>query len=223
MKAKCKICGAEYNAKSIHIKTGRSKFCSIPCKNKGHSIKMKGENHPRWKNRVWGVPVKCKNCGGDFMGAVSSIKNGRSVFCSLKCLGAWNSKYRTGENAAYWKGGRRKVICEICDNTFYLYPSQNGRFCSKECARKGTSGSNCHLWKGGITTKNHIDRTCREYKQWRALVFKRDSFACQKCGDSRGGNLNAHHIKPFAIFPELRFNVNNGITLCEKCHILEHK
>ena len=38
------------------------------------------------------------------------------------------------------------------------------------------------------------------------------------CGDNKGGKLNAHHIKSFADYPELRFEVSNGITYCEDCH-----
>ena len=31
----------------------------------------------------------------------------------------------------------------------------------------------------------------------RKKAFERDNFTCQKCDDGNGGNLNAHHIKPF--------------------------
>lgn len=83
-------------------------------------------------------------------------------------------------------------------------------------------GANCHLWKGGITPENRRVRTSLEYKTWRRAVFERDDFTCQMCGTRGGpGNpvvLNADHILPFAEYPDLRLDLNNGRTLCEPCH-----
>lgn len=73
-------------------------------------------------------------------------------------------------------------------------------------------------YKDGKYSQRLEIRNSTAYKRWRFDVFARDSFTCQECGDSRGGNLNAHHIKSFADHPELRFEVSNGITLCERCH-----
>lgn len=57
-----------------------------------------------------------------------------------------------------------------------------------------------------------------EYKSWRTQVYKRDKFTCQWPGCSCKNKLNAHHIKNWANFPGLRYEVGNGITLCRDHH-----
>jgi len=69
---------------------------------------------------------------------------------------------------------------------------------------------------------NRDYRHSKKYQEWRSKVFERDNFTCQECGKV-GGSLNAHHIKTFKDYPSLRFDVSNGITLCEKCHKELHK
>jgi len=78
-------------------------------------------------------------------------------------------------------------------------------------------GDKSHMWKGGITPINLAIRNQVEYRLWRESVFKRDNFTCVFCL-KRGGVLNADHIKPFAYYPELRFAIDNGRTLCVPCH-----
>lgn len=80
-------------------------------------------------------------------------------------------------------------------------------------------GKNHPNWKGGISPINKRVRRSVEYKNWRMAVFTRDNFTCQVCS-IRGTYLEPHHIKSFAHFPELRFDVDNGITLCVDCHSL---
>lgn len=88
----------------------------------------------------------------------------------------------------------------------------------KWCHIETVKGEKSHLWKGGLTVKNKIIRESFEMAQWRKSVFERDQYTCQACGDNTGGNLNAHHIENFSENEEKRFDVDNGITLCEKCH-----
>ncbi len=72
-------------------------------------------------------------------------------------------------------------------------------------------------WKGGIANLHNQIRGSREYARWVRSVFERDNYICQMCL-KKGGDLNAHHLKSFTDHPELRFDVNNGQTLCIPCH-----
>lgn len=82
--------------------------------------------------------------------------------------------------------------------------------------RPEMTGENHWNWKGGIPRRRNLETI--EYKLWRHSVFERDDYTCISCGDNQGGNLNADHIKPWALYPELRFAIDNGQTLCEPCH-----
>ncbi len=85
-------------------------------------------------------------------------------------------------------------------------------------------------WNKGLrsrTLKNSEElsrlRNSIEYLLWRESVYIRDNYTCVICG-KKGGILNAHHIAPFSQFPELRFAINNGITVCKTpCHKILHK
>lgn len=65
-------------------------------------------------------------------------------------------------------------------------------------------------------------RNSAEYAEWRRRVYERDNYTCQHCGQV-GGELNAHHIKPFAKYEKLMVTLSNGLTLCVECHREEHR
>ncbi len=92
-----------------------------------------------------------------------------------------------------------------------------GKMRNSQRKRIDNKGPNSHWWKGGISNIHERIRTTPEYKLWRKSVFERDKYTCVWC-KQKGGQLNADHIKPFCDYPELRFAIDNGRTLCIECH-----
>ena len=125
-----------------------------------------------------------------------------------------------------WLGKRHSQ--ETKDKLSHLKKGKRPYIITDETRRKMSEkrkGAKCHFWRGGITQKNYTERKIimelMVYKIWRRKVFERDAYTCIWCGlkgSQHGGYLHADHIKPFAFYPELRFDINNGRTLCRKCH-----
>lgn len=87
-------------------------------------------------------------------------------------------------------------------------------------------GEDSPVWKGG-PKESGVERASRDYIVWRKSVFDRDKYTCKCCG-ARNGNghtvvLNAHHIFNWADNEPLRYSTDNGITLCERCHVEFHR
>ena len=102
-----------------------------------------------------------------------------------------------------------------------LSKSLKGRIFSEETRRKiseSNKGSRSHLWRGGVSPINKTIRKSIDFKLWREAVFKRDDYTCVFCL-KRGCEIHPDHIKPFALFPDLRFAIDNGRTLCKPCHM----
>lgn len=129
-----------------------------------------------------------------------------------------------------WNKRRIDRVCALCKKEFTTSPSAMGKYCSRKCAgfKKGTIpwnkgipyyyGAKHHSWKGGVTPINEKIRKSAKYRLWREAVFKRDNYTCVIGGKAHGSRLNADHIKPFSLYPELHFDITNGRTLCVDCH-----
>lgn len=76
-------------------------------------------------------------------------------------------------------------------------------------------------FKGFSTSEQHMARNNTYYKEWLRKVFERDNYTCQCCG-KHGGNLNVHHLYNFSAYENLRYEVDNGIVLCPKCHLVNY-
>jgi len=85
-------------------------------------------------------------------------------------------------------------------------------------AKLGKYGEACNAWRGNSTvTERQLAMQRDVYKFWRKQVFERDNYTCQHC-NQRGGKLQADHIIPWSMDIEKRYDIDNGRTLCIKCH-----
>jgi hypothetical protein len=107
--------------------------------------------------------------------------------------------------------------CVYKHKTHWLSGKKLPKWWKNRITNKFGAGNKHPGWKGGITPMNKRLRNSKRFKKWRELVFERDNFTCVECG-ARGVELHPDHIKPFSLFPELRFDVSNGRTLCVPCH-----
>ena len=86
------------------------------------------------------------------------------------------------------------------------------------------NGNNHPMWRDDLTDEEREQRRdMHQQKLWRLKVYARDKHTCQKCGDAKGGNLNAHHIIPHSADKSSAWDVDNGITMCKPCHMGFHR
>jgi 5-methylcytosine-specific restriction endonuclease McrA len=207
MVTKCLNCGSSINISASHFNRGGGKYCSRSC----FFTFRKPINAEKKK--------RCSKCKG--------IKDGGNVCWCKKCMKLYAKDWRKRNPTKnieycrnYWlnnksqykykyRKSRPRYPCLICGKM--LWKNAYG-YCQLHYR-----GEHHHSWKGGISPINHVLRTSKDYYVWRTAIFTRDNFTCQGCGQ-RGGNLQVDHIKPFALYPELRFTMDNGRTMCVECH-----
>ena len=91
---------------------------------------------------------------------------------------------------------------------------------SKGKKRPHVSGENHPNWISDRTKIKLGDRNLHDplTKKWRQEVKVRDNFTCRIADNNCGGKLEVHHILSWRDYPELRYQINNGITLCHAQH-----
>lgn len=107
----------------------------------------------------------------------------------------------------------KKKISETLRNKYATDAEWKRKVVAAQNVAKGSKHWN---WKGGITPINQRTRTSEDYSAWRLAVLHRDHYKCRVCEDTQ--NLHAHHINPWSAFPEDRYVLQNGLTLCATCH-----
>jgi len=188
--------------------------------------------------------VGLRHCSDEHKKILSEIRKGipRSEETKMKLSIANKGKPSSMEGKHHSEESKRKMslakkgrlLSE--EHKINIGKASLGRHQSEEAKLK-YSGENNWNWKGGVSSLRQMIHSNFKYRQWRDDVFTRDNFTCQECEDKKGGNLEAHHIISFssilqkyeitkleeALQYEELWNINNGITLCKKCHKLIHK
>lgn len=220
----CKNCNKEYNARK-----SKQNFCSRKCTYEYRSKYLVGKNACNYKNgNRTKVKTICDYCGKEIFKEKQHLDKWNKNFCNRNCQIEYyklHSVEVSGENSPRYS--QVEVSCEQCGKLFKTYYSTRDkvRFCSKKCRNNWQSqmmsGYKHYNWNGGKTNWKSSMMAKREYKNWREQVLKRDSYTCQRCGNTTE-ILHAHHIKDVVHYPDLIFDVSNGLTLCSKCHAKEH-
>lgn len=195
---------------------------------------------------------KCVVCGGAYIKKVneSSKSWDKRLYCGKKCWydrskgerecpvckkifqvsGTHNRKFCSKECCVIAhpppkQGTITPKTCEHCGKEYFRKGAKaraESKYCSHECSIAAHKGDGHWNWKDGVTPELHRLRNTAEYHEWRLAVYERDYWTCQHCGKKERDDIVAHHIKSFNDFPDLRHDVDNGITLCRSCHKKVH-
>lgn len=203
-------------------------YCSIECRNKHLSYRVKGENNPNWKGKT--SIIECECCGKPF--EYKDYFNSENKYCSQKCKSIHQMVILKGKNNPNFKNRTGYIKCDCCnkdiERPMHNIELRKNNYCSLKCKYKHTgllySGPNNPNYTNGLSHNYRARyRIVEGYGEWKKSVMERDSFTCQLCGCSKGGNLHAHHLDGYNWAEEKRTDVDNGITLCSSCHINFHK
>ncbi len=151
---------------------------------------------------------KCINCG-------KLIK-----FNSTKCKSCeTKSRWENGFNPSHPPNSGQFKKGEMPRTYIALkkWKENGGQPWNKGIVWNNMRGNKHPNWQGGLTEKNWDLRMSTKYRDWRIAVFKRDNYTCIQCGGKY--KIEADHIKPVSLFKNLILSIDNGRTLCHKCHV----
>lgn len=192
----CSQCNKEYKKRpqQAYWQYKKSLYCSKSCKGKAQGFQ-----------KIVQPTKTCDLCQKVYTKASNQPMSWwiTSKYCSQKCF----------INAGVSQITREKHRLDMLGNKNGL-----GHSPSLEHREKISIAGKARWDKIGRNPKPN-PRANRLYREWRNTILQRDNFTCQDCSlNDKGTRLEIHHIKPFALFPELRFDSMNVVTLCRDCH-----
>jgi endogenous inhibitor of DNA gyrase (YacG/DUF329 family) len=209
----CVTCGVKiYRKKKSEAQRKNWKFCSRKCHATYYNKKRKMTDK---------IKKECPSCGKEYY-VFNTKAQVKKKYCSPLCFLGYRNKYNNPMKLI--SNNKNKIRIKK------ISKSLTGRSLTKNHLinlSKAICGSKHWNWQGGITPENRKRRSGNMlYKLWRNSVFKRDKYICQDCGIKSGNGfaviLNAHHKEKWSKNKILRYKINNGITLCQRCHKKRH-
>lgn len=162
------------------------------------------------------APKLCKSCAGKISHSNVSEETREKMSKAKKGLKTWNS----GLTDVYSEETKRSMGIKNKGSI----PYNKGQAMSYDQKVK-LSCTNREIdikdFDDFSMPKSKRERSKFDHSGLREECFKKYNYTCNKCG-IKGGTLNAHHMKHWKDYPDLRFDINNLICLCEECHKKEH-
>ena len=189
----------------------------------------------------------CKQCGAEFSERMPESR----IFCSVSCRQVFRndsvrnpskspearkkiSESRKGKPTTLGRPcsekTKKKISKSLIGTSTGRRPTQKAIDAFVKGGEKNllrASGSEHHMWKGGHSKERQARYKDPEYIEWRTKCLERDSYTCQKCGVRNGMGetiiLQVHHKIHYWERPALRYDLDNGTSLCIGCHRKAHK
>lgn len=245
----CPVCGKIFSVASHRLKHGRGKTCSRACQYRLNSVSLRRKDD-EGRPLPLAVSKQCPICLKTFTIPRKDADHAERIgmprtYCSRTCQhtspewkAALGKSLRSSDAA---KAARHRSIAAM-----NAIPSSERSRRTRDAWRNTETRQRImdgikqrsespewrnapHFRRGaehprytGNASERAVAISRYEYRQWRTAVYERDDYTCQSC-QKRGGNLQAHHVKSWASFPALRYDVANGQTLCAECHHALHR
>lgn len=191
-KWKLSLDGLQSRCKSCEKVNREARKVELPCKDCGEILRRDVCRLKSWEGR-------CRSCAPkervkNYPGVQQRFKDGYKEWIAIP-----ENREKVSERS------RQQVI------------NQGGIPNAVHFTSERVTGEASYNWKGGITPESKKLRSGTKSVAWRKAILQRDHFTCQLC-NQLGYKLQAHHKKAWSAYPELRYDLENGVTLCEDCH-----
>lgn len=201
----------------------KQRYCSLACYNSLHDHKESYGKDP-----MLYIEIECVQCHKKGL-RYACIPQGERAFCSSKC---WQEYRHTCKNFGLKPPTSKPkpylhetVTCLMCGTSFDDLKTLHRKYCSVTCKCKHQRitlrGKNNPNFKAIKCRPSLYLKRSIEWKEWRQKVFEKDNYTCVAC--SNRGYIEPHHLKSKQVYPELTYEVMNGVTLCGDCHNELHR